>query len=154
MKKCFKCREIKPLGEFYAHPQMPDGHLNKCKTCAKRDRSENYRARKDYYKAHDRKRNKQPHRRSYIARNNQRLRQEYPERYKEYRRREKQRHPERHQARTILGNAVRDGKIHRQPCAICGTTENVHGHHPDYSRPLNVVWLCATHHGEEHQVPF
>lgn len=41
-KKCFKCGNILPLTEFYKHPQMPDGHVNKCKNCNKADVRGNY----------------------------------------------------------------------------------------------------------------
>lgn len=42
-KKCFKCGKTKALKDFYKHPMMRDGHLNKCKECNKSDVKSRYR---------------------------------------------------------------------------------------------------------------
>jgi len=51
----------------------------------------------------------------------------------------------------ILSNAIREKKIERMPCFVCGA-EKVEGHHFDYSSPLNVTWLCNPHHREVHKI--
>lgn len=53
-------------------------------------------------------------------------------------------------AHVILGNALKYKTITRQPCWVCG--EKAEAHHPDYGRPLDVVWLCKKHHQEVHQM--
>ena len=44
---------------------------------------------------------------------------------------------------------LKRGKLTRQPCAECGS-EKSQMHHPDYSKPLDVVWLCRRHHSALH----
>jgi hypothetical protein len=66
--------------------------------------------------------------------------------YKEY---AKRRDPAKKHARNLLQSAVRHGKIKRRPCEIC-QSERSQAHHEDYSKPLEVRWLCQLHHAEVH----
>lgn len=52
--------------------------------------------------------------------------------------------------RAKLNRAVREGRIDRGPCEICGTTSRVEAHHHDYSKPFDVLWLCKKHHEQLH----
>lgn len=54
-------------------------------------------------------------------------------------------HPKERWAHQALRSAIRKGLIQRGPCEVCGTTENVDGHHDDYDRPMAVRWLCRRH---------
>ena len=59
------------------------------------------------------------------------------------------RNPDAYKAQTAVSNAVRDGRLTKMPCEICGEAK-VHAHHKDYSKPLVVVWLCARCHHRLH----
>ena len=56
--------------------------------------------------------------------------------------------PERKNAHSKVFRALKSGKIFKQPCFVCGSAAEAH--HPDYSRPLDVVWLCPPHHCQAH----
>lgn len=60
-----------------------------------------------------------------------------------------ERNPEKRKAQWAVNNAVRDGKLSKAPCEVCGE-EEVDGHHDDYSKPLEVRWLCRVHHQAAH----
>lgn len=42
-------------------------------------------------------------------------------------------------------------KIKKQPCQDCGRKTNVQAHHPDYSKPFDVLWVCPIHHKNYHK---
>lgn len=50
-------------------------------------------------------------------------------------------------ARRVARYAIRCGKIPKgTACSQCGGTERLEMHHPDYTQPLAIVWLCRPHH--------
>ena len=134
-KRCFKCQCEKPLGAFYKHAMMGDGHLNKCKDCTKTDVKKHRQDNLERIRSYDRMRSSMPHRISSQVFRTKEYRTKFPERAK---------------ANALVGAAVRDGKLKKQPCWVCGG--KAIAHHPDYSRPLDVVWLCQPHHKQTHAI--
>ena len=52
-------------------------------------------------------------------------------------------------ARSKVQHATTSGALVRKPCEVCGE-KLVEAHHDDYSKPLEVRWLCKKHHMEHH----
>lgn len=52
-------------------------------------------------------------------------------------------------ARSYLKVYVRRGKVTKGPCVVCGAAD-VLARIRDYAKPLDVVWLCRTHHRAHH----
>lgn len=53
--------------------------------------------------------------------------------------------PEKKKAHGKVSYALKKGVIKKLPCEECGSTI-VDAHHDDYSKPLEVRWLCRQHH--------
>jgi hypothetical protein len=50
-KRCYKCKQVKPIGAFYKDRSKPDGFHSKCKTCQKGYFLENKERYDVYFKA-------------------------------------------------------------------------------------------------------
>ena len=53
-------------------------------------------------------------------------------------------------AQRAVDTAIRNGSLQRGTCEVCGA-ERVDAHHDDYSKPLDVRWLCRRHHLQLHR---
>lgn len=60
-----------------------------------------------------------------------------------------------HSARNKVYRAIKSGKLVKATeCSQCGSIHRIQAHHIDYSKPLEVVWLCRTCHTNEHSKYF
>lgn len=150
-KLCKKCGTEKELSEFNKDASKKNGLHSTCKACRKKYQGEYRRRRKEYYDQLSAKH-----------------RQENPEYYKQYRaiyektdkskqahaRRAKEQrrlHPEAIKANNQVNKAILSGKIVRpKGCTRCGSSGKIEAHHPDYSKPLEVEFLCTKCHIKEH----
>jgi hypothetical protein len=125
-KTCKACGRTLPTDEFYPRAA-------KCKPCTCLAVRANYELNRERYAEYERERSLRPERRTAVL---------------EYQRTRRAAHPEKERARRLIGYSIRSGKIERKPCEVCGA--RAEAHHEDYSRPLDVRWLCFRHHREAH----
>jgi hypothetical protein len=147
-KHCRQCQQDVRVADYYRHPQTADGLQPVCKACHRANVKANREARIDYYRAYERDRANLPHR--VAARETYAQTPEGKSAGNRAKRRFIERNPAKRQAQVMVGNALANGRLARQPCEVCGHAK-AQAHHDDYSKPLDVRWLCTTHHAEWHR---
>ncbi len=154
-KTCFKCGETKPFGDFYKEHNSRDGRRTPCKTCYSQE-SRRRRARAVLDPKWREKRRADC--RAWWTRSGKQYRKD-PERMERRRvsmKRYNDKHPKQRAAHGALYNAVRNGGLvkptHCQRCGEEPLPRDLHAHHHDYTKPLNVEWICLGCHGKEHRI--
>ena len=165
-KRCANCLITKSLDAFSNNRSKKDGKQCWCKICIFNHMSspENKTKQKEYAKGYLSKAENQlkrveylakpetkaklvKHRSKYLSKTETKLkRNEIARKYRDD-------NPEKYKAYAIVKYSINKGDLVRQPCEWCGSTDNVHAHHDDYSKPLEVMWLCGSGnncHGKRH----
>jgi hypothetical protein len=157
-KKCSKCKETKSVDEFYARKASKDGLRGQCSTCvldANHEYIQKYKKTKKYKAWLKDWQNK--NREHLLA---------YRKEYRKSRPKETQwiynmrwfaknqatwsEAKRKKQCRNLSAHAVQYKLIAKPTvCEICGEEfekDEIHGHHEDYTRPLEAVWCCIDCH--------
>lgn len=126
MKFCKKCNQNLEDDKFYPSRNTKDELFSWCKVCTRLNRQKYYHLNKEKFRERRRK---------------------YLKKYYEK--------SELYKKKGLIGQklkyAIQNGKIKkRNSCEICHNSP-VHGHHEDYSKPLEVIWLCPRCHGVLHR---
>jgi len=133
--ECSDCGKSRSLDDFYKSPGGRYDRQRRCKSCAKAkayQRRHYDKEARERILAYDRARgNRQP---------------------REYQIQHRAKKPAENKARAAVGNAVRDGRLKKaEACQHCHTKEKrLVGHHEDYRKPLEVIWLCDSCHRKLH----
>lgn len=130
MKRCYFCKHEKAEADFNKDRSRADGLQNRCRSCQ-------LKANREWAQRHPEVRREA-------------LRRQYEK--QETRRPSKESGRKQKRAHHAVAGAIVKGLLARpSSCTRCGRTQYpIHGHHEDYNKPLDVIWLCAPCHGEIH----
>jgi ribosome-binding protein aMBF1 (putative translation factor) len=133
-KKCSKCGRELSL-DHYGINYKPTGAL----------KSECYSCYADYariYRQNNPEQKKKDDKRYYLR---------HKEKAKENSYRLRKENPLLHPAQNKVYRAVKSGKLIKSKfCEICGRDVNIVSHHKDYTKPLDVMWVCQKCHANIH----
>ena len=132
MKVCSSCKTSKPLSEFYKWKLGKDGYRASCKFCVNKQNNSSIRKNPEAKLRASRK---------YKKVNIDKVR-EQTSLYRSS-------NPIKRAAHVTVQIALREHRLVKGVCECCGDTNSV-AHHDDYSKPLDVRWLCNFHHKQWH----
>lgn len=134
-KKCSKCKEIKPVAEFSRNKKYASGYISQCRLCVSKWFTEEYYPKNNTGINARTKEYRQEHR---VAINQNTYAKQDPGKQK---------------ARRAVNNALAAGKITKPTeCPSCGNSGyRIEGHHKDYSKALEVDWMCMKCHAKLHR---
>lgn len=159
-KRCGDCDEVKSTSEFPRDRTKKDGLRRSCKLCSNKKsavyRKKNaeklsaaasvYRS-KNIEKIRERDAKYRRDHRADIIEGNARYRKSTKAERAEYAVRYRRENPGKSSAHDAVRKAIAKGVMKRPDvCNKCDSSGCIEGHHPDYSRPLLVIWLCKSCH--------
>lgn len=151
-KECTGCEEEKDLDEFPPHPRGKFGKHSRCKVCRRLEskkwkaaNKERAKATQDRWEERNREKRRAQWRHWEETHRKQRI---------ENARAHEARYPEKARARQTVTCAVYEGRLIKPTqCEVCEQitpSRLLHGHHEDYSKPLDIEWLCHKCHRARH----
>lgn len=166
-KTCTHCKEVKPVEAFSKRKSSRDGLQSWCKECLNARVKRWGQANPDHKAALSRRWEQEnrsrvrERRRDWVKRNPDYMRKylanwhkKNPGKIREYLDRSEARYPERVVARNALNKAIRKGEVTKpRACECCrkeASGRELHAHHEDYSKALQVEWLCRGCHNALH----
>ena len=125
MKTCSRCKQKKTTKDFYTDRRTSDGLYSSCKNCHNLliSGKKRFRDRREW-------------------------RRDNKDKLRAYR--ETIRKDGREKIYQAVHKAVKAGTLKKMTCRVCGVSKT-EAHHPDYSRPLDVMWLCRKCHKNIHK---
>ena len=122
IKLCGTCKRELPFDSFPRRSSSRDGRGSVCSDCHR-----------DYM-------------RDYVR--NNRDAEGHAKSQRDYR----ARNADRERAHSAVRQAIKQGELERpEICSLCEMPGDIEAHHEDYSKPLEIIWLCSACHGAEHR---